>query len=150
MKAYSVKQIESEEYSNCSEIWNRQKFQSTENIIKALIKAGKRDVFVLIVEDQYIAMCDLEYDKPEYETVPNKRLYLPRMVVKKNYRGEGYGKAILQYVLSISKKKGYSEIVLGVDCDNTVAFNLYKKLGFSIYESAEDKDGKFYKMIKFI
>ena len=66
MKAYSVKQIESEEYSNCSEIWNRQKFQSTENIIKALIKAGKRDVFVLIVEDQYIAMCDLEYDKPEY------------------------------------------------------------------------------------
>ena len=41
-------------------------------------------------------------------------------------------------------------IVLGVDCDNTVAFNLYKKLGFSIYESAEDKDGKFYKMIKFL
>ena len=95
-------------------------------------------------------MCDLEYDKPEYETVPNKRLYLPRMVVKKNYRGEGYGKAILQYVLSIAKEKGYSEIVLGVDCDNTVAFNLYKKLGFSIYESAEDKDGKFYKMIKFL
>ena len=72
------------------------------------------------------------------------------MVVKKNYRGEGYGKAILQYVLSIAKEKGYSEIVLGVDCDNTVAFNLYKKLGFNIYESAEDKDGKFYKMIKFL
>ena len=53
------------------------------------------------------------------------------MVVKKNYRGEGYGKAILQYVLSFAKEKGYSEIVLGVDCDNTVALNLYKKLGVS-------------------
>ena len=29
------------------------------------------------------------------------------MVVKKNYRGEGYGKAILQYVLSIAKEKGF-------------------------------------------
>ena len=74
MKAYSVKQIESEEYSNCSEIWNKQKFRYTENIVKEQIKTGDRDVFVLIVEDQYIAMCDLEYDKPEYGTVPNKRL----------------------------------------------------------------------------
>jgi len=150
MKAYSVKQIGSEEYSNCSEIWNKQKFQYTENMNKEQIKTGNRDVFTLTVEDQYIAMCDLVYDKPEYETVPDKRLYLPRLVVKKNYRGEGYGKAILQYILSIAKEKGYSEIVLGVDCDNTVALNLYKKLGFSIYELDEDKDGKFYKMIKFL
>jgi len=150
MKAYSVKQIGSEEYSNCSEIWNKQKFQYTENMNKEQIKTGNRDVFTLTVEDQYIAMCDLVYDKPEYETVPDKRLYLSRLVVKKNYRGEGYGKAILQYVLSIAKEKGYSEIMLGVDCDNTVALNLYKKLGFSIYELDEDKDGKFYKMIKFL
>ncbi len=150
MKAYSVKQIGSEEYSNCSEIWNKQKFQYTENMNKEQIKTGNRDVFILTVEDQYIAMCDLVYNKPEYETVPDKRLYLSRLVVKKNYRGEGYGKAILQYILSIAKEKEYSEIVLGVDCDNTVALNLYKKLGFSIYELDEDKDGKFYKMIKFL
>ena len=149
-ETYNIKQIGSDEYSNCCEIWNKQKFQYTENMIKEQIKAGNRDVFILTVDDQYIAMCDLVYDNPEYETVPDKRLYLPRLVVKKNYRGEGYGKAILQYILSIAKKKGYSEIVLGVDCDNTVALSLYKKLGFSIYESNEDKDGKFYKMIKFL
>lgn len=150
MKAYMIKQIGSDEYSNCSEIWNKQKFQYTENMIKEQIKAGNRDVFVLTVEDRYIAMCDLEYDKPEYETVPDKRLYLPRMVVKKNYRGKGYGKAILQYVISLAKEKGYSEIVLGVDCDNTVALSLYKKFGFDIYKADEDQDGEFYKMIKML
>ena len=150
MKAYKIKQIGSDEYSNCSVIWSKQKFQKTENMIKEQIKAGNRDVFILTVEDQYIAMCDLEYDKPEYETIPDKRLYLPRLVVKKDYRGEGYGKAITQYVISLAKEKGYSEIVLGVDCDNTVALNLYKKLGFNIYEADEDHDGKFYKMIKML
>ena len=150
MKAYIIKQIGADEYSNCIDIWNKQKFLSTENYIKEQIKAENRDVFVLSVEDEYIAMCDLVYNNPEYETVPAKRLYLPRLVVKKGYRGEGYGKAILQDVLSIAKVKGYSEIVLGVDCDNTVAINLYKKLGFSIYEEDEDEVGKFYKMIKLL
>ena len=50
MKAYSVKQIGSEEYSNCSEIWNKQKFQYTENMIKEQNKTGNRDVFILTVE----------------------------------------------------------------------------------------------------
>ena len=150
MKPYSIKQIGYDEYSDCIDIWNKQKFLSTENYIKEQIKAGNREVFVLSAEDEYIAMCDLVYNDPEYETVPGKRLYLPRLVVKRSFRGEGYGKAILQDVLSIAKVKGYSEIVLGVDCDNTVAINLYKKLGFSIYEEDEDEVGKFYKMIKLL
>lgn len=150
MKPYNIKQIGWDEYSNCIDIWNKQKFLSTENYIKEQIKAGNREVFVLAAEDEYIAMCDLVYNNPEYETVSAKRLYLPRLVVKKGYRGEGYGKAIVQEVLSIAKEKGYPEIVLGVDCDNTVAINLYKKLGFTIYEEAEDEVGKFYKMIKLL
>ena len=42
--------------------------------------------------------------------------------------------------------KGYCEIALGVNRDNTAAVGLYKSLGFTIYEEAEDKDGKFFRM----
>lgn len=34
--------------------------------------------------------------------------------------------------------------------DNIIAINLYNKLGFTIYEEAEDEVGKFYKMIKIL
>ena len=83
-----------------------------------------------------------------FQTVPGKRLYLSRLIVKKECRGKGYGKAITQHILTLAKKKGYREIALGVNRDNTGAVRLYEKLGFTVYEEAEDEDGKFYRMIK--
>ena len=88
------------------------------------------------------------YDNPEYGTIPGKRLYLSRLIVKKEQRGKGYGKAITQHILTLAKKKGYREIALGVNCDNTAAVGLYKSPGFTAYEEAEDTDGKFYRMEK--
>ena len=51
-------------------------------------------------------------------------------------------------IANAAKEIGYKSIALGVNCDNTAAVNLYKKLGFIVYEEAEDKDGKFYRMEK--
>lgn len=81
-------------------------------------------------------------------TAITKRLYLSRLIVKKDQRGKGYGKAITQHIPTLAKEKGYREIVLGVNCDNTAAVGLYKSLGFTVYEETEDKDGKFYRMEK--
>lgn len=49
--------------------------------------------------------------------------------------------------MTLAKEKGYREIVLGVNRDNTGAVRLYEKIGFTVYEEAEDKDGKFCRMI---
>ncbi len=147
MNNYKIKQISLDEYSNCSTIWNMQTCPYTDMFIKQ-IKAGNREVFILTVDDEYIAECDLVYDNPEYGTIPGKRLYFSRLIVKRNERDKGYGEAISRYLLDKAKGKGYKSIALGVDCNNTAAVNLYKKLGFTIYEEAEDKDGKFYRMEK--
>ena len=112
------------------------------------IKASVREVFILTVNGAYIAECDLVYDNPEYSTIPGKRLYLSRLIVKKDERGRGYGKAISQYLLNVAAEKGFLEIALGVNCDNTAAVGLYKSLGFTVYEKAEDKDGLLYRMEK--
>ena len=147
MKPYTIKRIGLEDYPKCSEIWDMATCPYTQTFISQ-IKAGNREVYILTVDGAYIAECDLVYDNPEYGTVPGKRLYLSRLIVKKDERGRGYGKAISQYVLNVAKEKGFFEIALGVNCDNTAAVGLYKSLGFTVYEKAEDKDGLFYRMEK--
>ena len=142
MKKYNIKQIGLNEYQNCSAIWNMDTCPYTQTFI-AQIKAGIREVYVLTVDEAYTAECDLVYG-----TVPGKRLYLSRLIVKKDQRRNGYGKAIAEYVLTAAKAKGYSEIALGVACNNNAAIRLYKTLGFTVYEEAEDGDGRFYKMEK--
>ena len=147
MKDYTINQITLAEYPNCNAIWNMQTCPYTDMFIEQ-IKAGNRDVFILSVDDEYIAGCDLVYDNQEYGTIPGVRLYLSHLIVKRDERGKGYGEALSRYLLDKAKEKGYKSVALGVDCNNTAAVNLYKKLGFIVYEEVWDKDGMFYRMEK--
>ena len=149
MKSYEIKQIGLEDYYNCNTIWNMSACPYTSLFIE-LIKAGVREVFVLTVDGAYTAECDLVYDNPEYGTVPGKRVYFSRMITKKEYRRKGYGESIARFILALAKEKGYTEIALGVNCDNIAALRLYRKLGFTVYEEAEDDYGKYYRMEKML
>jgi RimJ/RimL family protein N-acetyltransferase len=53
--------------------------------------------------------------------------------VKKNYRNEGIGKALIKEVLKRSKRVGIKLVVLEVFKVNKPAMILYKKLGFKKY-----------------
>ena len=147
MKPYEIKQIGLADYSKCSAIWNMETCPYTQTFIEQ-IKTGVREVFILTVNGAYIAECDLVYDNAEYGTVPGTRAYLSRLIVKKTERGKGYGKALANYMLDLANEKGYQELALGVNCDNTPALHLYRKLGFAVYETAEDDYGKYYRMEK--
>ena len=111
-------------------------------------RAGNRDAYLLRVNGEIVSECHLVYDNPEYGTVPGQRLYFSRMITKKEYRRQGYGEAMARFILTLATEKGYSEIALGVNCDNAAALRLYQKLGFSVYEEAEDDYGKYYRMEK--
>lgn len=147
MKDYEIKQIRLDDYPKCNALWNMKACPYTDLFIEQII-SGNREVFILSVDGEYIAECDLVYDNPEYGTIPGERLYFSRLIVKRSERGKGYGEAISLYLLDKAKEIGYKSIALGVNCDNTAAVNLYKKLGFTVYKEAEDKDGKFYRMEK--
>lgn len=111
-------------------------------------KTGNREAWLLRVNGEPVAECHLVYDNPEYGTVPGKRVYFSRMVTRKEYRRHGYGETIARFILDLAKEKGFAEIALGVNCDNDAALSLYQKLGFSVYEKAEDAYGKYYRMEK--
>ena len=68
--------------------------------------------------------------------VDSDRAFLYNFEVKKDYRGKGYGTAILKYVL-----KNYSVNELTVNKDNTRAIDLYKRFGFKVGKKFKE-DGK--------
>ncbi len=54
--------------------------------------------------------------------------------ILKEYRGNGYSKSLLIYLLKIIKYNGFNEVKIKVKSSNTIALNLYKTLGFEVVE----------------
>ena len=98
MKSYKINRIGLEDYPKFNAIWNMKTSPYTQTFIEQ-IKAGLRDVFILTLDGEYIAECDLVYDNPEYRTIPGKRLYLSHLIVKKEQRGNGYGNLLCWHML---------------------------------------------------
>lgn len=135
-----------DDYSKCSNIWDMEKCPFTDKFYVEM-KSGNRIVFIYKINNEFIGEGALVLEKKDY-TIPNKRIYLSRLIVKKEYRNNKIGTQILDYLINKSKEWGYSEISLGVDCDNKSAIHLYRKKGFEIYEHSYDEYGEFYKMMK--
>ena len=64
------------------------------------------------------------------------------LVVDKEARNKGYGKKMLEYVITELKKEGCTSAELAVRVENLEAQKLYKKLGFYEYW----RDDKFMRM----
>lgn len=70
--------------------------------------------------------------------------------VKKNFRNEGIGKALMKEIIKRSKKIGIKLITLDLFKVNKMAFILYKKLGFKKYgelPKALKHKGKYMSMV---
>jgi ribosomal protein S18 acetylase RimI-like enzyme len=65
-----------------------------------------------------------------YGVIENGYIGIFDIVVKENKRGNGYGKEIVQTILSEAGKAGIEKSYLQVINNNIAAKNLYKKLGY--------------------
>ncbi len=96
------------------------------NIItfKGILKniAGEKIVVYKKAENE-IAGCS-------FGVIDNNYVGIFDIVVKESERGKGYGKEIVETILSEAKKKEVTNSYLQVMLDNPIALKLYKKLGF--------------------
>lgn len=141
-----IEKIGADEFYKCSNIWDMEKFPFTDDFYQQ-IKSGNRISFVYKINGEFIGQGDLVLNKEGY-TIPGKRIYLSRLIVKKEYRNQGIGAQITAFLMDKAKALGCSEISLGVDCDNENAIHVYEKAGFEIYAQDKDEYGDFYKMLK--
>lgn len=146
---YTIELLDIKDYHKCSDIWNMKTQPLTEKW-REEIASGNRQVFVYKVNGKFIGEGALVFDTgdPDY-TIPDKRVYVSRMIVKKEYRGQGIGSEILTFLIEKAKEMGFDEMTIGVDKDNTAALHLYRKFGFTevLFDGA-DEDGEYYKLMK--
>lgn len=67
--------------------------------------------------------------------------------VHPDHRRKGLGENLLNYSISLIKKKGYKKVYLEVDKNNFPALKLYKKLNFKIEGEFREKDKFRYTMV---
>lgn len=64
--------------------------------------------------------------------------YLGNVLVSETYRRQGIGSNLIKIGLKVAEKWKYDKLYLAVDIDNTIAFDLYKKIGFQVILDERD------------
>ncbi len=144
-----IEPLKLEEYHKCSNIWNM-KAQPLAEKWREEIAEGNRLVFIYKINGKFIGEGALVLDAGDLDyTIPNQRVYVSRMIVKKEYRNRGIGSEILTFLIEKAKEMGFSEMTIGVDKDNETALHMYRKYGFTevLFDGA-DKDGEYFKLMK--
>ncbi len=146
-----IEPLDAKDYEKCSNIWNMKTQPLADKWLEE-IESGNRLVFIYKINGEFIGEGALVIDAgdPDY-TIPGRRIYVSRMIVKKEYRNRGIGSEILTFLIEKAKEMGYYEMTIGVDKDNTNAIHLYRKFGFTqVLFDGEDKDGEYFKLMKTI
>jgi len=96
------------------------------------------DYFLCLMDENEIA------GTVALKKISNHKCELRSLYLLDKYHGKGYGKKLMQNVLSFAKEKGYSEILLDtIEADSKKAIGLYKRFGFvetEKYKEAEYSD----------
>ncbi len=149
MNNYIIEQLKLDEYHKCSNIWNM-KTQPQANTWREEIAAGNRLVYIYKINGEFIGegALVLNTSDPDY-TIPGKRVYVSRMIIKKEYRNRGIGSEILTFLIEKAKEMGFNEITVGVDKANVNALHIYRKFGFTeVLFDGEDEHGEYFKLLK--
>jgi GNAT superfamily N-acetyltransferase len=104
------------------------------------VKAGEEEILETIFAENPKVFCDLvEVDGDiagmaiwflNYSTWQGKHgIYLEDLYVKPEYRGRGYGKALLQHLANICNERGYGRFQWWVLDWNSPAIEFYRSLG---------------------
>ena len=148
-KKITIDQLKPEEYEKCSNIWNIKNQPLAEKWLDEIV-SGNRMVFIYKINGKFIGEGALvkHTDDADY-TIPDKRIYVSRMIVKKEYRNKGIGSEILSFLIKKAMSMGYSEMTIGVNKDNLNALHLYNKFGFTeVLFDGEDENGEYLKLMK--
>lgn len=77
-------------------------------------------------------------------------LFLSKLYFLKDFRGKGFGRKTLNYLIQIAKDKGLNNIQLTVNKYNENSIQAYKKWGFEIIDSKIFDIGNGYVMDDYI
>lgn len=148
---YAIIELRPDEFGKCANIWDPAREPKLAAQFYDELLSGNRQTFIYMEDSEFIGEISLVFDTgdPDY-SIPGQRVYLSRMLVKKDRRNQGIGAILLKFLLDYADMLGIPEIALGVDTDNAPARHLYHKFGFTtvIFEGA-DRQGAYMKLLRY-
>jgi GNAT superfamily N-acetyltransferase len=94
-----------------------------------LADPSRARIYVARDAGKVIAMAALHFTTSTAEG--GKAAWLEDCIVRPDYRRQGIGKALLEYVVAQARAEGALRVMLLTDGDNARAQALYRKLGFA-------------------
>lgn len=91
------------------------------------------EIFIARIENKivgYIILSKREGKKNGYRY--RKKLDIDAMGVDEEFRNQGIGSKLLEYVRDYAKENGYTDLRLTVNEENLNARHLYEKMGFKV------------------
>ena len=99
---------------------------------KRRIENGEIDIFSLFEREKLVGELRVMYKHEDsLFTISGKRVYLYAFRIHIDFQGRGYGRQLMDYVVGILKKEGYTEFTIGVEDDNDTAKLIYQSIGFT-------------------
>ncbi len=146
----NIELLKIEDYSKCSNIWNMKKQSKLAEQFLDELKSSNRVTYIYKDGDEFIGEISLVKEMNDLDyTIPNQRVYVSRLIVKKEYRCKGIGKKLVDFITDKAKELGYSELSIGVDLDNYPALKLYIDSSFDkVIYIGEDEQGQYVKLLK--
>ena len=147
-----IELLQVNDFNKCGNIWNMEKQSELAERFLGELKSGNRITYICKDNDVFIAEISLVKDMNDTDyTIPNRRIYVSHLIVKPEYRRQGIGKMLVEFITDKAKKLGYNETSIGVGLDNYPALKLYTECGFNkIIFIGEDEQGKYLKLLKLI
>lgn len=146
---YQITKLNPIDYKKCGNIWDMERQANLAKQFYQELLDGNRITYIFQVSEEYIGEVSLVFDMDDTDyTIDNQRIYVSRLIVKREYRRRGIGKTLVGYAIHAAKEMGYSELSIGVDLDNYAALKLYFEVGFTnILYIGEDSGGKYIKLL---
>lgn len=88
-------------YDLSNYIWDMKNCEFTK-LFTEQVACKNREPYIFKYDGKYIASCDLVFDYGEY-TEKSKKIYLSRLIVKKEYRDKGIGQEVLKQMINLCK-----------------------------------------------
>ena len=116
--------------------WRPDIFVSVEDVIekeryKILIEA--KDIYIIKEGEIIVGYATIERKERDVHGMHYRKIInLEAIAIDENYRGKGYGTALINYIIDLAKKENCTDLYLTVNEENEDAIKLYERVGMRV------------------
>lgn len=101
---YEICKLSINDFERCKNIWNMDSQKELAKQFFNELQNGNRSTYVYKADDLFVGEISLVFDTGDSDyTIKNQRVYVSRLIVKNEYRRNGIGRRLVEFVTALAK-----------------------------------------------